>query len=285
MNGQISGGCFLIANAIFQSAIWGKSPQYTRLFLWLIGRAAYKDGHTFKGHVLHRGELATTYDDIAEALSFTFNRKIKKPTLKELRVMLSWLQSEGMILIKPLIDGTSANKGRPTDLTRAYVGLLISIVNYDTYQNLQNYKGRDKGTPSSEQGQLREIREKKDIYRENSLQVLSYLNEKTGKRYRDTSFIEARLKEGGTLEECKRIIDTKMKDPHFQTNPKYLNPQTLFRKSHWDVYVNESLPLSTGKAQETPPIKCPRCGRELVVKNDLYGGGCIHCERTLEARA
>jgi uncharacterized phage protein (TIGR02220 family) len=284
MNGQISGGCFIIANAIFQSAIWGKPPQYTRLFLWLIRRAVHEDGYIFKGHVLNRGELITTYGEIADALSYCKNRAVIKPTLKELRLMLSWLKSEGMILMKPLIDGTSANKGRPTDLTRAYVGLLIYIVKYDIYQNLQSYKGRDKGRPSAEQGQLREIREKKDIYRENSLQVLAYLNDKTGKRYRDTSSIETRLKEGGTIDDCRKIIDTKMQDPYFQTNPKYMNPQTLFRKSHWDVYVNESLPLSTGKAQQSPTLICPRCQRELVVKNDLYGEGCITCQRELEAR-
>lgn len=286
MTNQIPGGCSILANKIFQSAIWRKPPQYVRSFLRLVGWAAYKDGYIFKGHVLKRGELITTYGEIAGALSYTFNRAIITPSIKEIRIMLSWLQSEGMILMKPLIDGTSANKGRPTDLTRAYVGVLISIVNYDIYQNLQNYKGRDKGRPSSEQGQLGEIREKeKNRYRENALQILTYLNEKTGKRYRETSFIEARLKEGGTLEECKRIIDTKSKDSYFVENPKYLNPQTLFRKSHWDVYVNESLPLPTGKTQQPSTLICPRCQRALVVKNDLYGKGCIHCERTLEVRA
>ena len=44
----------------------------------------------------------------------------------------------------------------------------------------------------------------------------------------------------------------------------------------------------TKKAETVPPpspLKCPRCGRELVVKNDLYGDGCIYCQRALEARA
>jgi uncharacterized phage protein (TIGR02220 family) len=251
MTDPIPGGCFLLANKIFQSAIWRKHPWLLHVFIWFIGKAAYQDGYIFKGHVLRRGQLITTYGDIADALAYQFNRAIIKPTQKEIRIMLLWLKSEGMILMKPLIDGTLTNKGRPIELTRAYIGLLITVINYDTYQDLKNYKGRDKGRPSSEQGQLREIGEKeKNIYRENSLVILAYLNEKTQKRYRDTSFIEARLKDGGTVDECRRIIDTKLQDPYFKENPKFLNPRTLFRPSHWDTYLNEALPLASesGKA-------------------------------------
>ena len=154
MTEQIPGGCFSIARTIFQSAIWGKPPQYTRLFIVLLSKAAYLGGPTLKGHTLKRGELITTYGQLAGAISYTFNRALITPSIKEIRIMLSWLQSDGIITVKPLIDGTSANKGRPTDLTRAYIGLLIYIVNYDTYQDLASYKGRDKGRPSSELGQL-----------------------------------------------------------------------------------------------------------------------------------
>jgi len=131
MTGPIPGGHFLVSRLIYLSAIWGKHPQFLRLWIWLLGKAVFKDGYIFKGHVLKRGELITTYSEIADALSYCFNRAIIKPTLKEIRIMISWLQSEGMILMKPLIDGTLVNKGRPTDLTRAYVGLLISIINTD----------------------------------------------------------------------------------------------------------------------------------------------------------
>ena len=79
----------------------------------------------------------------------------------------------------------------------------------------------------------------KNIYKENSLKILSYLNEKTGKKYRDASQIEARLRNGGSLEGCMKIIDNKLKDPFFIENPKYMNPLTLFRKSHWDKYLND----------------------------------------------
>lgn len=157
MTDHIPGGCFLMARTIFQSAIWKKHPQCFRLFFWLVGNANHDDGYHFKSHVLLRGQMITTYSAIADALSYCFNKSIIRPTVKEIRIMLSWLQSEGMITVKPLIDGTLTHKGRPTDLTRAYVGLLISIVKYDRYQCAESYKGRNKGRPSDAQGQLRTI--------------------------------------------------------------------------------------------------------------------------------
>lgn len=160
MKDHVPGGCFLMARTIFQSAIWKKHPQCFRLFFWLIGNANHADGYKYKGRELSQGQLITTYALIADALSYYFNRELIKPSMKEIRIMLSWLQSEGMITIKPLTDWVSLdngeqgqNKGRPTVRTRAYVGLLITVIKYEPYQLLESYKGRHKGRPSVEQGQ------------------------------------------------------------------------------------------------------------------------------------
>ena len=157
MTKTIPGGSFLWARTIFQSAIWNKHPQYFRLFFWLVGNANHNDGYPFKGHVLMRGQLITTYSTIADALSYCFNNAILKPSIKEIRIILSWLQSEGMITVKPLTDGASTSKGRPPNLTRAYLGLLITVINYDPYQDFQSYKGRGLGRPPVEQGQLEQL--------------------------------------------------------------------------------------------------------------------------------
>lgn len=69
--------------------------------------------------------------------------------------------------------------------------------------------------------------------------VLAYLNQRTGKSYRDKKSILARLNDGATIEQCKQVIDTKGKDPYFTSNPRYMNPTTLFRPTHWDIYLNE----------------------------------------------
>jgi uncharacterized phage protein (TIGR02220 family) len=121
---------------------------------------------------------------------------------------------------------------------------IISIINWHIYQAVsekRNSKRNRQGTGKEHKEECKEV----ILYCEDALKVLSYLNEKTGKRYRDASFIEARLKDGGTIDDCKRIINTKLKDSYFRENPKFLNPKTLFRPSHWDTYLNESLPLAT----------------------------------------
>lgn len=75
-------------------------------------------------------------------------------------------------------------------------------------------------------------------------EVLSYLNEKTGKKFQAVNgslkFIEARLCDGATVEQCRAVIDlkclswlkdTKMKD--------YLRPQTLFNAEKFAAYIGE----------------------------------------------
>jgi len=293
MTNPIPGGHFLMSRMIYLSAIWKKPPQYLRLFLWFIGKAVFQDGYTFKGHILKRGELITTYGEIADALAYSFNRALLKPTVKEIRIMLSWLQSEGMISLKPLIDGTSTNKGRPIELTRAYIGLLITIINYDTYQDIESYKGRDKGRPSSEQGQL----------------------EKEGRERMNKPFssdsIEIRLSE--LLFEKILFRNPNHKKPNIQSWAKDVDrmiridqraPEDITNVIQWcqnDSFEQNNI-LSTGKLRtrfdqlflkmkadnksggnvarlSTPEAyQCKRCGRRIIVQSDLTKGGCVYCE-------
>lgn len=70
--------------------------------------------------------------------------------------------------------------------------------------------------------------------------VLSYLNLKTGKKFKNNKEILKRLADGHTVDELKSIIDTKILDPYFIEKPQYLNPVTLFRKCNIDNYLNQS---------------------------------------------
>lgn len=75
-------------------------------------------------------------------------------------------------------------------------------------------------------------------------QVVDYLNHKAGKKFSAKSkptigHINARLSEGYTLEDFKRVIDTKVSqwimDPAWQ---KYIRPETLFG-AKFESYLNE----------------------------------------------
>lgn len=76
-------------------------------------------------------------------------------------------------------------------------------------------------------------------------EVIDYLNIKTGSSYRATTEanikpIRARLNDGFTVEDCKKVIDTK--SGQWLNNPdmvKYLRPATLFSPSKFEGYLNE----------------------------------------------
>ena len=149
--GQILKGSFMVARKLFGSEIWLKDPLYLKVWIWIIGEANHKDVEK-NGRYYKRGELVTTYNEIIKAASYYHNRSHIIPTLKKIRVILKWLQKEGMILVKPLKSGLGLTRADPTARTRAYLGIKIIVINYNTYQNQKNYKGRDKGRPSVQQG-------------------------------------------------------------------------------------------------------------------------------------
>jgi uncharacterized phage protein (TIGR02220 family) len=98
-------------------------------------------------------------------------------------------------------------------------------------------------------------------------EVLSYLNLKTGRKYRSFKEIVPRLNEGHSVEDFKKIIDVKLLDPYFIENPHYLNPETLFRKSHFDKYLNQRPADFNGNGKSTfrrPDPGAPRHSPELT---------------------
>lgn len=72
-------------------------------------------------------------------------------------------------------------------------------------------------------------------------EIMEYLNETTGRRLSaGTNHIRARLREGATVEQCKRIID--LKQVEWGGNPnmrKYVRPATLFCKENFEKYMDE----------------------------------------------
>jgi hypothetical protein len=73
--------------------------------------------------------------------------------------------------------------------------------------------------------------------------VILYLNEKSNSTYTpnktNTTYIVARLKEGFTLSDFKRVIDKKSAQWLGTTQQKYLRPNTLFLPSKFENYLNE----------------------------------------------
>lgn len=83
-----------------------------------------------------------------------------------------------------------------------------------------------------------------DHHLEARQQVIDYLNEKLGSSYRANAsknkrLIDARLNEGYSIDDFKKVIDCKYTDWHDdQKMSKYLRPETLFG-TKFEGYLNE----------------------------------------------
>ena len=75
-------------------------------------------------------------------------------------------------------------------------------------------------------------------------EIIDYLNEKTGKRFKavdsNKKLIRARWREKYTLEDFKKVIDVKVEKWLGNDMEEYLRPKTLFASSHFDDYLNEA---------------------------------------------
>lgn len=74
-------------------------------------------------------------------------------------------------------------------------------------------------------------------------EILNYLNARTNSGYRfvksTATLIEARLKEGATIEEMRQVISHKSSEWLGTTMEKYLRPETLFNATKYNQYVGQ----------------------------------------------
>ena len=80
--------------------------------------------------------------------------------------------------------------------------------------------------------------------RVDAIHVLHFLNEKTSRNYRDVDanlkLIEARLRSGASVQDCKSIIGRKVRE--WKDDAKmnvFLRPKTLFIPSNFEQYLGE----------------------------------------------
>ncbi len=253
-------GYFKMWRKIVESAVF-QNEGLLKTFIWCLAKAAYKE--TFVTIRTGRGvsEVRITPG------SFIFGRH---SAAKELHMSPSTVWKRILKLKKLEILNIESNSHYS----------IITIINWIIYQaetGKGNIESNRQVTGKEHKEEYKEIKEY--IYRADSQKILTYLNEKTGKRYRNKKNIESRLKDGATVEDCQRVIDAKLQDAFFIANPKYMNPETLFRPGNFDRYSNEGIPRQ--EAEQRDSI-CQRCKKQIVVSSDLTETGCVYCE--MEAR-
>lgn len=114
-----------------------------------------------------------------------------------------------------------------------------------------------------------------DATKGKAVEIIDYLNEKAGKRFshktKETAkHISARLKDGYTVEDFKRVIDNRvMKWSRDKKMKEYIRPDTLFTPTNFEKYLNDSL----DNLPDRPPVYKPSMSEDeakaLLEKGDI----------------
>ena len=93
------------------------------------------------------------------------------------------------------------------------------------------------------------------------VEILSYLNERAGTKFGESKetvrLINARILDGFTVDDFKKVIDKKVKEWKGTDRAMYIRPSTLFAPSHFEEYLNAPEGKSKFDAGEhcTDPFK------------------------------
>lgn len=225
---------FQIDRAVFNNGIWNNVTEF-RLFFYILGNAVWKEDGVKMGHVLvGRGQYLRSYRNLREDLMYMENNNIKY---------------YGIATIKRTIDKLVEDGRLQKEETK--LGTLFTIVNYNEYQGFDRFKGNSLEQQRNSNGTVTEQQwnnKKKDkkVKKDNDYtSIVEYLNEKANKNFRATTkatqrLIDARMNEGFTLDDFKKVIDIKTSQWLGGDMEQYLRPQTLFG-TKFEGYLNENM--------------------------------------------
>ena len=110
-------------------------------------------------------------------------------------------------------------------------------------------------------------------FEKESIEILDYLNQKTGKNFNvknqnNLKNIRARIKDGHTIEQLKSVIDKKCDEwLNDKKMNEFLNPETLFRPSHFEKYLFAG--AKSGSIYASPQIQGKYAGITKMVINNI----------------
>ena len=184
--------------------------------------------------------------------------KVLGLTTQKVRTILKNLEKKGYIEFL-----TSGSKGKESTLKITIKQQLFNNNVTNKSEQLQQVEGDNQQQSNNNVTTLSKKKEKdNNIY---SL-VIDYLNKKANTNYRPTtkntqSFINARVKEGYTVEDFKKVIDSKSKEWLNTDFEKYLRPATLFG-TKFENYLNEAnkkAPIAVGAENKNIKVNPSIC--------------------------
>ena len=205
---NMSKGAFVLSRSIFESEIWHKPPEYLKIWLYLLGKANHK-GRKYGGCFCERGQHFCNYNELSEQLKYNIGYRNKTYGDSFMKNLMKYLRDALMV--------TTAKKPR---------GLLITITNYDSYQNLRNYENSNEG--SNEKTNC------KPTVNQMPLSInKNYKNDKNLKKIYSLNSDEFRLSE--------LLLSLILK-----RNPKYKKPDLQI----WAKHINRMIRLDSRKTDD-----------------------------------
>jgi hypothetical protein len=125
---QIQGGYYIKARCIVKKPIGHAPPHIREVWDYLLREANHKS--VLVGlHTIKRGQLLRSYDQIAEDLCWFVGWRKERYSVDQMKASMRYLRKHLMI--------TTQRTPRKT---------LISVINYDTYQDPKNYENTREAT-------------------------------------------------------------------------------------------------------------------------------------------
>lgn len=115
---EIDGGYYIKARKIQESEIAHAPPHVREIWDWLIKEANHKNNGKFK-----RGQTMRSLKDIQDGLKWYIGYRKMTYSKSNCEMAMNWLRKRGMI-----------------ETAKTTRGMIITILNYDTYQNPKNYE-------------------------------------------------------------------------------------------------------------------------------------------------
>ena len=197
---------------------WYDDVNTTRVFLHLLLVANHKDNN-WRGIEIKRGQRLTSISGLAAETHLS---------IKNIRTSIKRLKSTNEVASHSTAQHT-----------------VFTMINYDLYQDEANEvasKGQAKG---------KQVATNNNDKNENNVkEVIAHLNSITNAKYKYTTKshidnISARLNDGHSVDDLKRVIDSKSREWLTDKNmAQYLRPSTLFQAGKFQGYLLSAKPVT-----------------------------------------
>lgn len=205
-----------------QKASWYGNPEYVSLFIHMLLRANHKPANVLMGNQLiklKRGQ-------------FVSGRKVlaKESGIQESKVtrIISVFKTEQQV------EQQAFSKFS-----------VFTMVNYHNHQKNEQQVEQQMNSKRTASEQQMNTNNNVNKYKQcKQTEIIDYLNKKTGSKFKPVDshikLISARIKEGHTIDDIKKVIDSKCDEWLTNTEfKKYLRPATLFNTEKFNQYVGQ----------------------------------------------